>query len=392
MMEWLQKIGIIYIAIICWVFITSEPVQAQLSLDVEIDETLANSQSVDIQSLIANNGQGPRLFQLYLQNENTSESANDLYFRILVESDRIGRIADIRQTYGQPFSLSPGQRVHATNNNIDKGLPGVEENFQFDGDLTQAGREFLNNLKGSTSLPSDRYQITVEIHQESVGGQPIVSTTAEIGANIVEDTHSFYLLSPGDVVGSNASISNSYPNFQWQGPNNTTYRLVVVEARGNESPQSLMEGAVSTEPIRSVGRSNNGSLVDYEMIDVIVKQSSFQYPNSGVQELEPGREYYWRVINQLETNSGVQTRESEIWSFSIVDSRKSRTAEQDSEISRALQKVFGEQFEQMQQDGLSFQSIVIEGQTYQGGQALQKLMELSRRAEQGDISIVIEEQ
>jgi hypothetical protein len=46
----------------------------------------------------------------------------------------------------------------------------------------------------------------------------------------------------------------------------------------------------------------------------------------------------------------------------------------------------------MQEEGFSFQSIVIEGQTYQGGEAMQKLMELSRKAEEGDVSIVIEEQ
>lgn len=392
MMKWIQKIGIIYFAIICWIFVSGEPVQAQLTLDVEIDETLSNSQSVDIQSLIINDGQGPRLFQMYLQNENTSESANDLYFRFLVESDKIGRIADIRQSHEQSFSLRPGQQVYATNNNIANGLPGVEENFQFDGDLTQEGREFVNNLKGSTSLPSDRYRITIEIYQGSVGGDLQASATAEIGTNIADQTYDFYLLTPGDEVGSNASISNNYPHFQWQGSTGATYRLLVVEARDNDSPQSLMEGAVSTDPVRSGGSSNSGSLVDYEMLDVIVSRSSFQYPNSGVQDLEPGNKYYWRVINQLETSSGLETRESEIWSFTIADTRGGRTAEQNSEISRALQNVLGDQFEQMQQDGLSFQSIVIDGQAYQGGEALQKLMELSRKAEQGDISIIIEEQ
>lgn len=392
MMKWLQKIGIIYFAIICWIFVSGEPVQAQLTLDVEIDETLSNSQSVDIQSLIINDGQGPRLFQMYLQNENTSESANDLYFRFLVESDKIGRIADIRQSHEQSFSLRPGQQVYATNNNIANGLPGVEENFQFDGDLTQEGREFVNNLKGSTSLPSDRYRITIEIYQGSVGGNLQASATAEIGTNIADQTYDFYLLTPGDEVGSNTSISNNYPHFQWQGSTGATYRLLVVEAKDNDSPQSLMEGAVSTDPVRSGGSSNSGSLVDYEMLDVIVSRSSFQYPNSGVQDLEPGNRYYWRVINQLETSSGLETRESEIWSFTIADTRGGRTAEQNSEVSRALQNVLGDQFEQMQQEGLSFQSIVIDGQTYQGGEALQKLMELSRKAEQGDISIIIEEQ
>lgn len=387
-MGWFQKTGIILFASACLMCIGTDSAQAQLSLDVELEEALINSQSIDIQSLIANNGQGPRLFQLYLQNRNTDEYENDLYFRIIVESEKVGRIADIKQVDGRPFNLRPGQRVQATNNNMGNGLPGVEEVIQFDGNFTQEGKEFVNKLRGSTSLPADQYKVTIEIYQGSVGGELKASTSAELGANIVEEIYDFYLLSPGDVVGADAVISNTYPNFQWQGANNASYRLIVVEARENDSPQSLMEGAASTDPVR--GGSSSGSLLDYEMLDVIVDRSSYQYPNSGVQELEPGKVYYWRVINQRETSRGVQNRESEIWSFSIADTREGRTAQQNREVEKALRLVLGSQLEQIGDD-LSFESIVIDGQTFRGGEALQKLLELGRRAEQGDVSIVIEE-
>lgn len=388
----LKKIGVSLAILIGLLCVNKEPVHAQLSLDLEIDETLSNSQSINFQSIIASNWQGPRLFQMYLQNNNSSEYMHDLYMRIIMESNNRGRLVDLEQVSGRPFSLNPGQQVVASNNNISRGLPSVEEAIVFDGGLTQAGKEFVNELKGLTSLPPDEYQVSIEIYQGSVGETLLATATGEVGKSIVEDTYDFYLLSPGDEVGSEAEISNSFPNFQWEGATGATYRLLVVEGRENDSPQSLMDGAASTDPIQSDESSSSGSLVDYEMLDVIVTESSFQYPTSGVQELEPGQTYYWRVINQLRTSSGGEERDSEIWSFTIADTQDSRTVDQNSEATRALQQVLGNQFEQIQQDGFSFQSMVIDGQTYEGGQALQKLMELGRQAEQGSISIVIENQ
>lgn len=386
----LKKVGILALITVGLLFIHNKPGQAQLSLDIDIDETLRNSESINFQSIIASNWQGPRLFQMYLQNNNTSEHMHDLYMRIVMESNNRGRLVELEQVSGRPFSLNPGQQVVASNNNISRGLPNVEEAIIFDGGLTESGKDFVNKLKGLTSLPPDEYQVTVEIYQESVGGTLLASESAEIGKSIVEDTYDFYLLSPGDEVGSEASISNSYPNFQWEGATGARYRLLVVEGREDDTPQSLMDGAASTDPIQ-VNESGDGSLVDYEMLDVIIDQSSFQYPTSGVQELESGQRYYWRVINQLRTANGVETRESEIWSFTI-EGQDTRTVDQSAEVARVLQQVLGNQFQQMQQDGYSFQSIVIDGQTYQDTEALQKLMELGREAQQGDISIVIENQ
>lgn len=387
---WFQKIWFAVFAV--FVFSLSvEPVQAQLSLDVEVDETLSSSQSINIPSLIANNGRGPSLFRMYIGNTN-SDYANNLYFRIIVKSDKIGRIVEIRQVAGRPFSLNPGQQVFATNNNIGDGLPGVEEIIQFDGTFTESGKQFVNNLQGSTSLPADQYQIRIEIHHGSATGKLLAAQSAEIGRNIVEDTRDFYLLSPGDVAGSQAMVSSKFPNFQWQGNTGTEYRLLVVEGRGNESPQSLMDGAMSTSPIQTNGSASSGSLVDYEMLDVVVNQSGFQYPNAGVQSLEPGKTYYWRIVSQIQSTSGLDGRESEIWSFTLREGPTISRAQASGDMSQVLQQLLGNRFEQIVEDDYSFQSIVIDGQSYRGAQAMEKLRELGRQAQDGDISIVIEEQ
>jgi len=387
---WLQNIWVTTL-IICLSFFGAHPTKAQLSLDVEVNETLSNSQSINISSLVANNGRGPSLFRMYLKN-NDSDYANNLYFRIIVESDKIGRIIEVRQVSGQPFSLNPGQQVFATNNNIGDGLPGVEEIIQFDGTFSESGKEFVNDLQGSTSLPADQYQIRIEIHRGSATGELLAAQNAEIGRNIVEDTRDFYLLSPGDVAGSQAMVSSNFPNFQWQGNTGTEYRLLTVEGRGNESPQSLMDGAMSTSPIQTNGSASSGSLVDYEMLDVVVNQSGFQYPNAGVQSLEPGKTYYWRIVSQIQSTSGLDGRESEIWSFTLREGQIISRAQASGDMSQVLQQLLGNRFEQIVEDDYSFQSIVIDGQSYRGAQAMEKLRELGRQAQDGDISIVIEEQ
>lgn len=388
---WLKNLGSSAFALFI-LLVFAYPVRAQLSMDIEIDENLSNSQSINIQSLLASNGKGPTLFRMYLQN-NSAGYADDLFFRLLVESDKVGRILEVRQLSGQPFSLDPGQQVFATNNNIGDGLPGVEELIQFDGELTIEGREFVNELKGTTSLPADRYRIRIEVHKGSANGELLASETAELGRNIIEQTHDFYLLSPGNVVGSDATIANRYPSFQWQGTAGTDYRLVVVEGKDNESPQSLIEGALSTSPIRVNRASSGGSLVEYEMLDVLVSQSTFQYPNTGVQNLQSGKTYYWKVISRLQSSSGVQQSESEIWSFTLTFSQqRAQSEKQSAEYSKILQQIFGSQLEQYKQDGYQFHSLIKNGKILKGGEGLQKLMELHRRAKQGDISIVKEEQ
>jgi len=390
-MYWINKVtkcGVFILAL--WV--TASPVwaqQAQLSLDIQVNDALANSQSIDVQSLVSNTGSGPTLFQIFLQNKNPTEYANDLYLEVIIRSDKVGEIAHATQVNGQPFSLSPGQKVYATNNSISKGLPGVEEAIQFDGGLTQAGKDFVSNLQGNT-LPADRYSVEINIYQGGPQEIKVASAKAEVGTHIVESTNDFYLLSPGDVAGSNTMIPNSYPNFQWQGQAGTSYRLLVVEAKEDDSPQSLLEGAASTPPQN--GTSERGSLVDYEMLDVIVNGSNYQYPNTGVQDLEPGKTYYWRVIQQLKTGNGVDKKKSEIWGFELANHQKSVVAAQDNgKFSNALKTVLGDKFQKFSQKGYSFKSLKIDGKVYRGGQALQKLLDLSRRAEQGDVSIVIEE-
>ncbi|NGP89137.1 hypothetical protein [Fodinibius halophilus] len=375
--------------LLCTLTAHSVHAQADISMRVEVNETLANSKSINIKSLVANDGKGPNLFRMYLINKNSTEYVNNLYFEILISSDKVGPIAEVTQVKGQPFSLNPGQQVFATNNNISNGLPGVEEAIEFDGGLTTEGQEFVNNLGGATTLPADNYQIQINIYQGSGLQNKVASDMAEVGASITEKIQDFYLLTPGNEVGSATSIANPYPNFQWQGETGSSYRLIIVEERNNETPESLLDGAKSTSATR--GNGGTGTLVGYEMLDRIVGQSNLQYPNSGVQDFVPGKTYYWRVIGLRETSSGLEEKESEIWSFTFTGNSSNSVSETPG-MARVLESVLGEQFNQFDTEGYSFEAVVVDGRVYRDGQALQQLRKLMRKVENGEVSIVIERQ
>lgn len=367
---------------------------AELNLELVLSSNLTDSEVIPLQTLIQNDGKGQKLFDLYLENLNTNEPAENLYFNIILSTEKHGTIVEAYQEEGKPFSLRSRQQVIATNNTIGNGgLPGIKEYIGFDGGLTSAGDDFYNNLKGSTKLPPDTYSIQVDIyqgHNSKNGGIKVASTSAQLGVEITEDVKDIYLTSPGDVIGSSVEITNPYPEFRWEGANNATYRLVVVEAKGDESPESLIQGALSTDPILENGKSGMGSLLDHEILDAKLNKRSFQFPTSGVKSHEEGQLYFWQVLLELKTSNGIETRPSEIWEYSLAEQgTDDNVVDNSPELRRALNQLLGQgQFKEMQRNGYKLQSIVIDGQTVSGAVALQRIADFLDRVEQGDITIV----
>lgn len=378
-------------------FVTASSVSAQtanLDLQLEINESLANSQSINLSELVTNRGQGPNLFTFFLRN-NEQEPAESLYLNILLRSDKNGKIGEVYQKQGQPFSLKGSQVVRATNNTIDKGLQGIDEKISFDGGLTTEGEEFINDLEGSTRLPPDRYVIEIDIFQGSNGpngGELVASSQAEVGANIVDEIRDIYLTSPGAELGSEMEISNSYPEFRWEGSSGVQYRLIVVEASGEESAESLLQSGLSTEPILKNGAAGSGSLLDFEMVDVRLRRTSFQYPPSGVQNLQQGSQYFWQVFAEIKTSNGTETRSSEIWSFVLANPDESEDGQvltAEGELGQVLREMLGEgQFRQLLRDGVELGSIEIDGEIITGPIILQRLQEFKNRIEEGEITTI----
>lgn len=369
--------------------------QSDIIIELRMEEALTSSQIINL-TTFQDRGDGSQLFTLFIQNKG-DQRKDSLYLNFKIRSGRGTILAEAYQPETQPFSLDPGQVIYATNNSIEAGSSGT---IALTWKLTDEGKELVNQLGGSTILPGGTYTVEAAVSEvkNSLGGDgsstAMVSSVADLGEELQEDIKSIYLLGPGDVNGSNAVINNSLPVFRWEGQTGVQYRLLVVEAQGADSPESLLQGSQSTGPVIENGSFAAGSLLDYEVLDVILEGSSFQLPASGVRQLKPGATYYWQVIAQLQSATGLQERFSEIWSF-VLDyqgsSLNNTMIPVNEELLTSLQELVGEEnYQLLQSRGLRLESVIIDGQTLTGVAALQKLLEIREKLNRGEASIVVE--
>ncbi|MFY0684180.1 MAG: hypothetical protein JXR20_06485 [Balneola sp.] len=388
-----EKICVLLLLLSVFVFVPNKKIIAQsfqqqqiVDLELDVSDNLANSQYIGFVNLLSDNeGTGPVLFSGFMQNL-TPQKVTDLFLEINISAGKIGRIANIKSHPNYPFSLDPMQSVYVTNNTrTDNHIPGIEEDLEFDGGLTPEGDNFIENLNGSTTLPADIYTIEIIIFQNTNahGRVNLASAQAEIGGGVAfSEAVDFFLRTPGDVIGSNVEITNPYPQFSWEGEPGVEYRLIVVRNNGNDSPESLLQSALSSAPI-----SEGGSLLQYENLDVYVTGETFQYPSSGAQPLEMGQTYYWQLSTTLQSINSVEERTSEIWSFKLSEPE---TADAPiiltEETEKALQNLVGNGvLENLISAGYAVESFEIDGVTYSGNQASIILAELLRKIESGDI-------
>lgn len=359
-------------------------------LDYQLSPALENAQVLGLTSLgINSEGFGQVLISGTLTNT-TDELLENLYFEFTVEAGKVGTILKYTQQAAYPFTLDPFQVIYLTNNDIqNETIPGIEESLKFEGGLTPEGDQFLENLDNVSTLPVDIYTVNVSIFQYTLadGRQTLANETLEIGGgsggNIV-DERSIFLRSPGDVVGSGITITNQFPQFSWDGDATNTYRVIVVKAQGQDSPETLLESARSSDPT-----NEGGSLLQFENLDLLIDGNTFQYPSSGAQALQPGQTYYWQVTTQVETASSSDTYTSEIWSFKLDAPGDQLTSVPiDEDVIQALARLVGvEEYTNLTEEGYGLQSITVDGQTFTGIVAVQKLAEIYLKIQDGDIIV-----
>lgn len=374
-----------------YIFVPAKSVFAQseiLTLDVNLSPALENAQVLGLTSLgVDNRGSGPVLFSASLVN-NTDEKLNNLFFEILVQAGKVGVLAQVTQQAAYPFSLEPRQVVFGDNNDIvNEQIPGIDDKMQFDGGLTPEGEEFVESLGGSTTLPNDIYTLTVTIYQvtNELGKETLATQTIELGGSedgAIVDEKTILLKTPGDIIGAEVNITNPFPQFSWEGEAANTYRVVVVRANGQDSPESLIETAKSSAPTNEAG-----SLQQFENLDVTVEGNTLQFPSSGVQPLTAGQTYYWQVSTEIQTAIGTEELTSELWSFKLsAPSDNTTLVEIDQDAFDALIALIGEEeFASLTESGYSFESIEVNNQIITGATALQLLTEILQKIDDGEI-------
>ncbi|MDR9418119.1 hypothetical protein [Gracilimonas sp.] len=364
----------------------------RINLSIEQSATLENAQVFSLTNLgMDKNGSGPMLISGFLENL-TAEEITNLYFDIEISASQVGNIVEFSSDPNYPFSLQPNQSIYVTNNDLAREqIPGIRESLKLTGGLTTEGENFINDLSGSTTLPSDIYTVQVTVFQETdaEGRVNLAQAGTEIGGNFKagSDEREIYLKAPGNVVGSETNISNNFPQFSWEGDNSTTYRLLVVKDNGIDSPESLLQGAKSSSPTNATDGA--GSLLEFEHLDVNIQGTSFQYPSSGAQALERGDTYFWQVVNTVQSNTESEQITSEIWTFTLTGPRGvTDNPPMSQEVVEAIVTIIGqEEFERLQENGFQLASIQYDGQDFTGASATVKLEEILQKIRNEEIII-----
>ena len=376
-------------ALMCFVPYSNTFAQSEkISLDFTLAPALEKAQVLGLTSLgVDSRGSGPVLISGTLIN-NTSERLDNLYFEFEMQAASVGVIAKVSQQAAYPFSLEPNQVVFATNNDIDREeLPGIDDKMKFEGGLTSSGEDFVETLGGTTTLPNDIYTFSVTIYQvtNALGRQTLASQVIELGGSFdgaIVDELNIYLKAPGDVVGSEVNITNPFPQFSWEGEAANTYRVIVVNDNGQDSPETLIQSAKSSEPTNT-----GGSLLQFENLDYTVEGNSLQFPSSGVQALVSGQKYYWQVTTSIQTAIGEDEIVSDIWTFRLLNPGDTEAVvEMDQSVYNAIIQLVGEdKYSELVETGYGFESIEIDDQVFTGIVGIQKIAEIIRKIEDGDI-------
>jgi hypothetical protein len=391
----LGRVLVICLAVFCGAWGAAQAQSNQVDLDISVAPEVAAAQTLGLTNLgVSRTGAGERLVTIVMRN-NEGQDLKDLYFAIDISTGKRGLIVDLDQEQGRPFTLPPTTIV-TDNNSLQDGISGIKESIHFESDpLTSQGEDLINSLEGSTELPQDTYQVTVYIYQGNNGrngGELMAKKTISLGGRSTGGGLEIFLLTPGGTLGSDARIQNEYPEFNWDGSSQVDYRLLVVEDNGDGSAESLMQGAQSTEPVIVNDRSGTGSLLSYENVDVIVSnQTNYPFPSSGVQPLRQGKTYFWQVIAQVKTPSGVNQVYSDIWSFKLggAGNANGGAVEISSRQMQQLIKVIGqEEFKRLKEEGYQLQTIQYDGQNFQGSAAGNALVAFLRRLSNNEVKII----
>lgn len=375
-------------SVIASLFLGISTVFGQVQTKITLSERLVNSEVLNLLDLAVNatSTSSNPLFWLEIVNT-TNEEVNGLKISVQISSTQKGDLVNLVQD-DPGFSLKPGQRVFAGSNQLKNGLPGVEEPIKISGEvndfLTDNGQNLFNKSGGI--LPNDLYTIKFAIIKD--GNEiPESISFAYLGVKPQQSAVDFFLIQPGGKVGSNATIATTNPNFRWDGPRNAQYRLIVVKKNPNseETSESLIQAAISTEPTIVNGSARSATLLDFEIVDAIITGNDFTLPPQGVQKLEEGFLYYWQIFYIAQTKNGEELRPSTIWEFTIPRPGETQASQDiDEEIFNHLAVIISPDLaNELRDNGFKLLSVEYDNKSISGLALLQVIEELRQKFESG---------
>lgn len=220
-----------------------------------------------------------------------------------IKKDNTSLVSWQSNTFVIPVNATP---YHISN------IPLIANSYQFD-----ASNPRTKVVLNKTSL-SDIESLQEDIF--SSGKLPVGNYTLEVLLNYnfnalpskTEQTFTFIeavnpsfiqLIAPGNQAadGEPQALYNAFPVFQWTG-NGDAYQVVVFEKRNR------------LQTIDDIVRSRENWKSEISPVESVI------YPQGGKAiPLETGKTYYWMVRMFINTSSGREAINSEVWQFYLAD-------------------------------------------------------------------------
>ena len=319
---------------------------------------------------ILQEGTGEELFRI---NINNSGSTNVQNCHIRIELSKDNKILAYLTT--NTFDLPSGTHSF-TNVQLSQGEYMIgEQNIRVK--ESKMSEEDIGNIQenilSSGKAPIGIYKITVTIY-DGINNQLGDPGYCEF---VITNPSFVQLVSPGSLAGYGLpeDIYTEFPVFQWNG-NGEKYQVLVFEKKGtSQSIDEILGGTPNwkTDP----GEDPLTSL-------------SVQYnPGSGSIPLEFGKTYYWLTKMFVETSSGEEKINSEVWQFCLVDpvnfNNKQGLLTKES-LLNFLREILGDRVDDISQSLTDFhlQTISVNGQNI----TVQELYEILKEYKGTDVEVL----
>ncbi|APF16895.1 hypothetical protein Calab_0818 [Caldithrix abyssi DSM 13497] len=265
-------------------------------LDGEQLQTLYLS-DVDFQ----NYGTAEMIFELEIR-KNTDRAYENCYFRILLSKDN----QPLMSTISRPFNIPASFQSDVLNNlTLSAGTYRFGQTADTEVHFEQTNIEpeadkLRDEILSSGKAPVGVYILTIELMQ--LNSSVPLAREEKI---LLKAVNPSYLnpVAPGAPAGSYQvpTIFSQYPLFQWTG-NGSEFQVMVFEKK--EMMQSV-DDIINSQP---------------NWISERTSQFTIQYPQAGnAIPLEYSKTYYWLVRMFVNTSSGEEFVDSEIWQFRLVN-------------------------------------------------------------------------
>jgi len=304
---------------------------------------------------------------------------NDNFLTVVTEPfDLEGRIV-IRNT---DLDMNTDYLTYVDGRTVSVSVPSGNISFI---DIQEL-EEMQSMIMQSGRLPDGSYRFTIEVRNP--GGAILAGWDKVI---ISSYPISLELITPGgslDEVEDHA-VMTTYPFFQWQSDPCPMCSYSIRVARYIPGEHNSAEDAIEDQTVLPIEQAMG--------FHEVGNSTSFQYPQTGAVDLEPGNIYVWQVQKSIPTTQGDEFINSSIYAFMIQEQQVGY-----SQIREALRTMLGdERFNQLfgstgelmgftgDRENISIStSINVGGVNVPAGNINQTtLMQIARLVEQGQISV-----